>query len=368
MASSGLKVRGVGGRRKLRSQKFSGFCPTEYASDTSYAGEYTDYVSDNWFVSFDAGSTLPSVAIGRIPADRADKVQAYVAKVLDYENGYSRPDGSSIVLVSDNDQLGGEAFVPRSTQLSQKISSWNSKLAITSVNRPNLSDAQMKQAVTDAFNAQPTFLNYFGHGAENMWAGPTVFTNQDAAALTNSKLPIVVTMDCLNGAFAEANPGLSSYATISDSLLFNSKGGAAAIWASTSLSNPNVQEPFQQSFYQIVAQSSNLTFGEAARLAKVQGGWSKGTDEVVQSWTILGDPMLGLKMPVQSAAPAANNSSDSGGGGGFLSCSAHASGNHADGAESLCEIIFWVGLLLAFHLRNQLKARSRAKSASGIPL
>ena len=326
--------------------------PVHYIS-----GLYTDYLSDNWFVSFNLNDSLPSMAIGRIPADSASQVDTYVSKVLAYENGNLRPDSSGVTLISDRDQLGGEQFAPRSQVLSENISSWNRNLSVSKIERPSLTDIQTKQAIINSFNAQPIFMNYFGHGAENMWAGSSVFTGQDAAALVNAKLPVVVSMDCLNGSFAEADPSQPSFTTISDSLLFNANGGAAAVWASTSLTNPNIQAPFQQNFYQIVSQTPNITLGEAARLAKIQGGWSNGTSEVIHSWTLLGDPMLSLKIP----APPSTSSegSHSSGGSGAFSCSANASGGPA-APGSMGEVGF-LALILALHyLLNVYRARRRA--------
>lgn len=322
------------------------------------SGLYTDYVSDNWFVSYNLSDAIPSLAIGRIPADNASKVATYVNKILAYESGRSRPDTAGVALIADRDQIGGEDFVPRTQALSAQISSWNQKLSISNVDRPRLNDAQMKQAIIDSFNSNPIFLNYFGHGAENMWAGNSVFTNQEAAALTNTKLPVVITMDCLNGSFAEADPRQSSFTTISESLLFNENGGAAAVWASTSLTNPNVQGPFQQSFYQIVSQNSSISMGEAVRMAKVQGGWSNGTDEVFQSWTLLGDPMLSLSVPSKSAPEASR--ADSGGHGAF-SCSALA--DDGKGAPGSMGEIGFLTLIFALHyFLNFYRTRRRKKS------
>ncbi len=324
--------------------------PVHYVS-----GLYTDYVSDNWFVSYNPNDAIPSLAIGRIPADSASKVTIYVNKILGYENGPLRPDTANVALIADRDQIGGEEFVPRTQSLSAQISSWNQKLVVSKISRTSLTDAQMKQSIVDAFNSSPIFLNYFGHGAENMWAGNSVFTNQEAAALVNTKLPVVITMDCLNGSFAEADPSQPSFTTISDSMLFNENGGAAAVWASTSLTNPNVQGPFQQSFYQVVSQSPQISMGEAVRAAKTQGGWSNGTAEVFQSWTLLGDPMLSLSVPSQ-AAPEPLRSE--GGGNKAFSCSAGADdGKGAPG--SMGEIGFLAFIFALHYMFNAYRTRRR---------
>lgn len=306
-------------------------------------GSAVDFASDNWFVSWDPNDNLPNLSIGRIPGNTPDKIDAYVTKVLNYESNSARPAGAAagnITLVADIDQDGGENFVPRADALASQITSLNSSLAPTKLYRTLLTDPQLKQGINNAFNSGSIIIHYIGHGAENMWAGSTVFTNADADLLQNTRLPVVIAMDCLNAAFFYADPG---FQTLSDRLLFNANGGAIAFWGSTSLTSPQMQAPYQTALYQIIAsQPGGIRLGDAVRLAKIQGGWDPYKGEAVESWTLLGDPMLKMILPgVATAAtstvvftppsqgPQSGTSSDnsnqssgggSGGGGGFLGC------------------------------------------------
>ncbi len=260
-------------------------------------GNYTDYASDNWFAAFNPSDNLPSLAVGRIPGSSSRLITQYVNKVLAYESGAARPTDSGakvLDVIADSDQYGGENFTQRVQALSRSIAGWNNSLQTTQILRSQLGDLQMKSKIIDAFNSGNILIHYLGHGAESLWADGAIFQNSDADALTNPKLPIVVAMNCLNGYFYDANP---AYQSLADRLLFNPDGGAIAMWASTSLSNPDVQQPLQNNFYQKVATQPGIRLGDAILAAKVLTGWSSGNDEVMSSWTLLGDPMIQIRTP-----------------------------------------------------------------------
>ena len=290
-------------------------------------GSAMDFASDNWFVSFNASDDLPGLAIGRIPGRTPALISTYVAKVLAYEGGAGRPQASAsgnLTLIADDDQVGGEGFAPTAQTLSTQITSLNGSINTTLLLRPNMTDPTLKQSIVDAFNSGSTIIHYLGHGAENMWADSTVFTNSDAAALQNTVYPVVVAMDCLNAAYFYADP---NYATLSHTLLFNPSGGAIAFWGSPSLTSSDQQIPYQTALYQILATTpGGIRLGDAIRLAKVQAGWIPARAEMVRSFTLLGDPMLNVILPgtpaPQPPSPpqSAGNSDNSSGGGGFFSC------------------------------------------------
>ncbi len=274
-------------------------------------GLFLDYASDNWFVAWNSADRLPNLAIGRIPGNTPDLVTHYVNKVLAYEAGISKPAGNAaarITAIADIEQLGGEKFENKVFALNQQIPSWNSSLNVQPLLRSNFTDAQFKQQIKNAFNSGSIMIHYFGHGAEDRWASGAVFTNSDADQLSNSQLPIVIAMNCLNGYYYDSDP---NYQSLSDRLLFNEKGGAVAVWASTSLTNPASQSPYQEKIYEIISKNPGIRLGEAIRRAKVEAGWNWGTDEVVNSWNLLGDPMISVAIPAPT--PPQENKKDTGG-------------------------------------------------------
>ena len=99
------------------------------------------------------------------------------------------------------------------------------------------------EAVIEAFNQGALIINFLGHGDQNTWGDEGIFNpNQfpdHLKSLSNlAALPFVVSMNCLNGFFTF--PDMPSYdlESISEKLLKLSHGGAVAMWASSSLTDP----------------------------------------------------------------------------------------------------------------------------------
>ena len=92
-------------------------------------------------------------------------------------------------------------------------------------------------------------------------------------------------MTCFNGFFQDAqNDSLSE-------ALLKSQGGAVAVWASTTMTDPAGQNVIDQEFYRQLFGAQPATLGDAARAAKVTT-----TDaDVRRTWTLFGDPAMRLR-------------------------------------------------------------------------
>lgn len=257
-------------------------------------GTYGDYGNDNWFVANETTS-LPIMAAGRIPARTAASVTAYVNKLLDYESEGKSPTESNsrqIAFVSDSDTKS-EGFYTQSTGLAETILSMQPNYTTRPIDRTLLgSDAATKTAILNAFDNAPLIINYFGHGAENLWAGYNVFTNDDATALANNRLPFVLSLTCVNGYFYDPDPSMDS---MGEKLILQASGGAVGFLGSTAFTNPNAQLAFAKAFFNALTQETKLTahtvrFGDLMLNAKLAVGTSDAKIDVVKSYTLLGDP------------------------------------------------------------------------------
>lgn len=274
-------------------------------------GLFTNYASDHWYVA-DAQNS-PQAAIARIPVISISELNQYVTKVIDYELGARKPLNSNLSIVTDIDQYGGENFDQRAATLAQNLQTWDSRLATQRINRMGSTvgaDQALKGQLTQAFTNGPLVVHYIGHGAENLWGSQTMFEQGDAKALTNTRLPVVIAMNCLTASYTDPDSTSPYYRGLGVNFLLNPRGGAIAVWGSTSLTSPNTQTPYQNAFYEIIAKNPGITLAEATLRAKHQAGVSAGTAEVVGSWTILGDPMIQLReaegTSTQDTAPSAS--------------------------------------------------------------
>jgi len=134
------------------------------------------------------------------------------------------------------------------------------------------------------FNGGVSLVNYAGHGSVDRWRGD-LLTSEDVDGLANDfRLPLVITMDCLNGLFHD--PRVESLAA---ALLNATHRGAVAVWASSGFTTPDGQAVMNRALVPLLFQG--LTVGEAAIRAK-----QTVTDkDVRRTWILFGDPAMKLK-------------------------------------------------------------------------
>jgi hypothetical protein len=125
--------------------------------------------------------------------------------------------------------------------------------------------------------------SYVGHGSVELWA--VGFNGDSATALRNgTKLPIVAAMTCLNGYFHDL------YTTsLAESLMLNPNGGAVAVWASSTLTEPDPQIAAASELYRRLFAGARL--GDAVLKAKA----ATSDRDVRNSWILFGDPSMTLK-------------------------------------------------------------------------
>jgi hypothetical protein len=271
-----------------------------------------NYASDHWFVT-EPEQIVPFAVVGRIPARSSQQMSEYVSKVLAYERGETKPNAAKMTALSDQPLYQGEDFAKFSDELVENIALWNPQMPVSQLNRLALGDSAFKTKINESFS-QASLVHYMGHGAENMWADNSIFNNNDIDLLNNQKLPVVVAMNCLNASFYD--PGSESFA---EKLVMKKEGGAIAFWGSTSITPPSIQHVYQKAFYERLMTSSQPKLGDAVKISKLQAHQQSPFEEVMMSWTIIGDPMVKAVISEPTTTP---NQAPTGGG--SSGCSAFA--------------------------------------------
>ena len=269
-------------------------------------GSAFDYASDHWFVTSDDSSSAFAV-IGRIPARTAEELNDYVNKVLTYESGQTKPTTSSMVLLSDKAHYSGENFDGFVTELNSSIQQWAPATPTTMMSRTQLGDSVFKSKVSESFS-NSALIHYMGHGAENMWADNHIFNVNDVDALTNTQLPVIAAMNCLNANFYDPNS-----ISLAEKLVMKKSGGAILFWGSTSMTPPSVQSVYQKAFYERLLSNPLASMGDAVKLSKSQAELQSPFKEATHSWTIIGDPLIKVAVtnsPVSAPVPSSGGGSN----------------------------------------------------------
>jgi autotransporter-associated beta strand protein len=245
----------------------------------------TETASDDWLADFD-GDGITDLAIGRLPARTPADAGTMVNKIISFENTPIDPSRGAL-LVADR------TFEAASTSLQNALPAG---FPVQTINRSSSDDTSIHNQIVSGINQGPRVTNYFGHGSNGVWTSAFLLSNQDAPALTNTnRLSVFTMMTCYNGYFQDA---LSE--SLSETLL-KSPGGAVAVWASTSLTEPGGQSVIDEEFYRQMFGNQAKTLGDGVRVAK-----SATTDsDVRRTWTLFGDPAMYLV----SLTPTATNGS-----------------------------------------------------------
>lgn len=237
--------------------------------------------SDGWFADFNE-TGVPQMAIGRLPVRDAAEANAVVAKLVGYDQQPLGTWNTQALLVTDENI--GTDFSGETTKIAGMLPS---SLQHSVIDFAEPDSGTIRSELLSQLNAGQLFVNYLGHGSVDVWSGSGILNSADPATLTNGmRLPFVVTMDCLNGFFHDV------YQTsLAESFLLAPNGGAAAVWASSGLTEPESQFVMDKNLVQYLFANSSITIGEATTQAK------SGVNDVDvrRTWNLFGDPSMKLR-------------------------------------------------------------------------
>jgi hypothetical protein len=249
------------------------FVPTTYV-DT----QYLESPSDDSLADFNADG-IPEMAVGRLPVRTLQEATTVVGKLVRYDQA-SR--AHTLLLVADkNIDYDFEAL---SRQLAALIPSGVSVSNVFRNQGPT--DAAVRSRLVSALNQGPSIVNFYGHGAIQIWTSGSILRNVDADALTNgSSLSLYLMMTCLNGYFVDAKAeGLG------EALLLAPNGGAVATWSSSGETVPTDQVIADQQAVKLLLTTPNMTLGDAM----INGKSVIRDIDVRHTWVLLGDPTTRL--------------------------------------------------------------------------
>ena len=256
--------------------------------------------SANLLVAFTPPSHIPSMFIGRLLVDSVDDLNTLIGKIEAYEQAGPQPYQRNVLFVTDNPDLAGDFVASSDGIISRDIPS---NLIANRVYLPNyypppyncststLPCPAVNYALTTTLNTTGAlFLNYTGHGAQQNWAGESIFNNSNLPTLTNiHQLPIVLSLTCKDGDWTWPNrPSL-----IGETVRV-SNGGAVAAFSPTGLGLTDGHDTLADGFYTAIFSNGVQHLGPATTAAKV-ALFNRGTSlDLIDTFTIFGDPALRL--------------------------------------------------------------------------
>ena len=240
---------------------------------------YEETGSDEAMADFD-NDGLAELAVGRIPAKNAAIVSAALNKVMTFEQTIATATDRGALFPSDFPN--GYDFQGLNQRLANELPAGMTKVVV------NRADANARDNLLAELDTGRFLVNYSGHGATGFWSAVAFFSNLDVPNMQNGDdLSIFSMLTCLNGYFLRTNAD-----SLSEFLVFKENGGGVAVWASTGLTTPDVQEVMGKKYMQNFSDPNINRLGDSIRSSK---SVLVGGRDVRLSWALMGDPLLKIK-------------------------------------------------------------------------
>jgi hypothetical protein len=228
---------------------------------------------------------LPDLAIGRLPATTREQAEGLVGKLLAWEDS-GHDLGGNAVLVADTPDVAGDF----EADVEDLRASFLADRSTTTLKVRELGSAT-RSAIFEAFDAGASLMSYVGHGGTAVWSSANVLNSWDTPSLrAQSRQPLLLTLNCLNGYFVAPN-----FDALSEALL---KAEGRGVIAAVSPSGLSLDGPAHQYHRAVMAE---LTGGTHARLgdailAAQHVYAQKGLmPELLTVYHLLGDPAMRIR-------------------------------------------------------------------------
>jgi hypothetical protein len=228
-------------------------------------------------------------------------MSAFVSKTLAYEQAMPQDWQRHLMFVADNtpDPAGAGDFVALSEQAINQSAPKSYAIDRVYENDFGCQDSVLcpavNYAITTTLNQTGALLvNYVGHGANVRWSGEQILVNANVPTFNNlDRLPIILSLTCLDGYWL--HPLTITQASLMETMLRAPNGGDVASFSPTGLGVATGHDVLQQGFYAAAFDAGVQRFGVATMAAKAQLFAAGHSLDLVNTFTIFGDPAL--RMP-----------------------------------------------------------------------
>ncbi len=228
------------------------------------------------------GDMRPDLAVGRWPVSDARQVESLVVRTLAYEEGTAV---NRALFTTD----ATEAYF---ATMAERL--WTESGFAAS--QPQLLNGSSAGEVARQWNEGAWLNTYIGHGSVQLWGKDDVFNPESVSDLQINTPSISLQLTCLTGLFA--HPQLTS---LSETMLLHEQG-PVLIFAATSLTLSNDQEPFAISLLNNLQNPEVVRIGDAFQQAKLSLAIeNNGLREISDTFSLLGDPTAKIVRPQPEA-------------------------------------------------------------------
>jgi hypothetical protein len=228
---------------------------------------------------------LPDLAIGRLPATTREQAEALVSKLLAWEDSGQGLSGKA-VLVADNPDLGGDF----EADVEDVRASFLAGRSTTTVKVSEFG-AATRPAILGSFDEGASLMSYVGHGGTAVWASENVLNSWDTPSLlAQSRQPLLLTLNCLNGYFVAPN-----FDALPEALLKAEGRGAIAAFSPSGLSLDGPAHQYHRAVMAELTSGTHERLGDAILAAQRTYAQTGLMPELLAVYQLLGDPAMELR-------------------------------------------------------------------------
>lgn len=278
-------------KRNLRNSTKQNFVPT-----------YGNPVSDSRLACIDGEDDfLPDYFIGRLAVETVEEAQEVVDKLIRYEQMPLQDWAKNFTFLNGGvNAFEQSLFLELSEELirhyveAKPMAGKSSRIYKSSDGR---TEGELLPDILSAIDNGTSLMAFSGHAGSQTWE--LMMVNDDIDELKNiDRLPFIASMTCHTARFAE--PLQSCFGEI---FLRLPERGAAAFWGTSGWGFAYQDGILLKSLFKAVTEDTVRSLGVATLLAKLglwqQEGGSQTNINLIDQYTLLGDPALALQLPKQ---------------------------------------------------------------------
>ncbi len=250
---------------------------------------YSGTASDFYFALLAGGDLTPEIAVGRLTGN-ASQISLQVDKIINGYYRYNFADGNTTGIIPSTSVLAAheEQYPGKYTQCCNEIAaaSYAVNMNFWKIYPP---EGGTNAMVSDWFNNGVGSVGYRGHGSQTawIWSAPGSWSKTNIQALTNTFLPPVWNIDCLNGQYETSTECLAESYAWDDN-------GASGNLSATQPSYTDANHDYMKQIYLGLYDNGNYNVGETLNDAAVwiiANHGSAGEDNA-KMYIWFGDPAM----------------------------------------------------------------------------
>ena len=285
------------------------------------------YASEYWFVTCLGNDNLPDMNIGRISVNNKEDANNIVEKIINYSKANKKSDWRARLSFISDDSEGFsakcEVLINQYTtpifdivriyleNFKYEDNFYVPKEKVHLLKQYNKVSPDCNNVIFELFQKGSSIMEFYGHGAPNIWADERIWFGGDSKYSDNlrlsnaDKLPLIINMTCSTGAidFPEKPWNIC----IGEDTLRTKNGGAIALYSPTGDGFTRYHFEISKFIRNAIFKNNLLGLGDILTQSYINYVAYISNLSQMDMFILLGDPTLKLSLPDKMVTFKQNN-------------------------------------------------------------